>query len=123
MGPEYWVARNILSRDTIQSQVEPNITKLQAFAWRVQAPPKLKHFIWQTISGQLAVTSNQTHRYMRSDNHCPRCGADDETINHAIFECPPTLHTCAHAETLTPPERFSSASHYINIVFFWRKTI
>ena len=85
----YWVATNILNREPVEIPKEPSITKLQAFAWKIQAPPKLKHFIWQTISGQLAVKNNLTHRHMRCDNHCPRCRADDETINQAIFECPP----------------------------------
>ena len=80
----YWVARNMLNRD----MVEPSITKLEAFTWKIQAPPKLKHFIWQTISGQLAVTSNLAHRHMRCNNYCSRCGEDNETTNHAIFECP-----------------------------------
>ena len=95
------------------------------FAWKIKAPPKLRHFIWQIIYGQLAVTSNLVHPHMRCGNHCPRCGADDETIRHAIFECPPALQTWAHAATPTPPSMFPSASHYANIgnidYFFWRK--
>ena len=118
----YWVVRNILNRETVEIKKEPSITKLQAFAWTIQAPPKLKHFIWQTISGQLAVTKNLTHRHMRCDNHCPRCGTDDETINHAIFECSPALQTWAHTTTRTPPSLFPTMSHYENIDYlFWRK--
>ena len=83
----YWVARNILNKEMVENQGEPSITKLQAFAWKIKAPPKLRHFIWQTISGQLAVTSNLTHRHMRCDNYCPRCRANDETINHAMGIC------------------------------------
>lgn len=59
---------------------------------------------------------------MRCDNHFPRCGADDETINHAIFECPPALHTWVHATTATLPTLFPTTSHYENIDYlFWRK--
>ena len=59
---------------------------------------------------------------MRCDNHCPRCGAEDETINHAIFECPPAIQTWAHATTPTPPTLFPSGSHFTNIDYlFWRK--
>ncbi|XP_018463796.1 uncharacterized protein LOC108834975 [Raphanus sativus] len=114
----YWVATNLLREHT--SEPEPSILKLQAFAWKIKAPPKIKHFI--AISGQLAVTSNLNHRHMRCDNHCPRCGAEDETINHALFECPPSIQTWAHAATLTPPTTFPSASHFSNIDYlFWRK--
>ena len=106
-------------------QVEPNITKLQAFAWKIQAPPKLKHFIWQTIYGHLAITRNLAHRHMRCDNHCPKCGAEDETINLATFECPTALQTWAHATTPNPPLMFPSASHYTNIdyLFWWKNDI
>ena len=59
---------------------------------------------------------------MKCDNYCPRCGADDETINHAIFECPPALQTWAHATAPTPPSMFPSASHYAIIDYlFWSK--
>ena len=118
----YWVARNILNREMVETQGEPSITKLQAFAWKIQAPPKVRHFIWRTISRRLAVTSNLTHRHMRCNNYYSRCGADDETINHAIFKCLPALQTWAHAATPTPLSRFPSASHYTNINYlFWRK--
>ena len=31
------------------------------------------------------VTSTLTHRHMRCDNHFPRCGEQNKTINHTIF--------------------------------------
>ena len=74
--------------------------------------------IW-TVSGN---TSNLNHRHMKCDNHCPRCGAEDETINHTIFECPPARQTWAHAATPTPPALFPTESHFTNIDYLlWRK--
>ena len=98
---------------------EPSITKLLDFAWKIKDPPKIRYLIWQMIFGQLAVTSNLTHCHMRCDNHCPRCGADDETINHAIFECPPALQTWAHTANPTPPTLFPSGSHFTNIDYLF----
>ena len=73
------------------------------------------------LSAQLAVASNLKHRYMLCDNHFPRCGAEEETIIHAIFECPPNLHTWHtqhHNSTIGVP----SASHYTNMDYLlWRK--
>ena len=43
----YWVARNLLNKNKLETQIEPTTTKLQAFAWKIQAPPKIKHHIWQ----------------------------------------------------------------------------
>lgn len=53
------------------------------------------------ISGQEVMTSNLSHRHTRCDNHCPRCGADEENIHHVIFECMPALQTWALAGTPT----------------------
>ena len=98
----YWVARNILNKEMVENQGEPSITKLQAYAWKIKAPPKLRHFIWQTISGQLAVTSNLTHRHMRFDNRHPRCGAENETINRAIFLMSPTSENIVSGSNRVP---------------------
>ena len=34
----YRVARNVLNKDMVDIQVEMNITKLEAFFWKIQAP-------------------------------------------------------------------------------------
>lgn len=44
---------------------------------------------------------------MQSDNHCPRYGEDDETVNHAIFEYSSSLQ----AWTLSTP--------FCPIIFFY----
>lgn len=36
----YWVATNLLREETMEIQ-KPSITKLQAFAWKMKAPPKI----------------------------------------------------------------------------------
>ena len=41
----YWVATNILTNDEEKAVLEPSITKLQAFAWKVNAPQKIWHLI------------------------------------------------------------------------------
>ncbi|CAA7026517.1 unnamed protein product [Microthlaspi erraticum] len=88
----------------------------------MKAPQKIKHLLWQIISGYLAVTKNLIHRGMKCDNNCPRCGAEDESINHAIFECPPALQTWALASTATPPSVFPSSGVYTNMDYlFWRR--
>ena len=87
----YWVARNLLEADEEKEVLEPSITKLQAFAWKITAPQKICHLIWQLITGYVAVTRNLVRCNMRSDNYCPRCGEPKKSVTHAIFECPPAL--------------------------------
>ena len=81
----YWVAQNLLKTEEEKEVLEPSITKLQAFAWKLKAPTKICHLIWQLLIGHVAVTRNLTRRNMRFDNYCPRCGDLEESVTHAIF--------------------------------------
>ena len=85
------MAQNLLKREEEKEVLEPSITKLQAFAWKLKAPKKICHLIWQLLTGHVAVTRNLARRNMRCDNYCPRCGELEESVTHAIFECPPAL--------------------------------
>ena len=52
----YWAARNLLRREEEKEILEPNITKLQAFAWKIKAPQKIRHLTWHLITSHVAVT-------------------------------------------------------------------
>lgn len=83
----YWVATHLLNKETkwcIQNQI---------FIWKVKAPQKISHLIWQTVSSHLAVTNNLICHHMRCENHCPRYGAENKIVNHVILKCPPALQT------------------------------
>ena len=51
----------------------------------MNTPQKICHFIWQLISGQVAVTRNLVRRNMQCDNYCPRCEEPEEIVTHAIL--------------------------------------
>ena len=102
--------------------LEPSITKLQAFAWKLKAPTKICHLIWQLLTGHVAVTKNLTRRNMRCDNYCPRCGELEESVTHAIFEYPPALQAWSLSSTPTSPDIFPLPNVYTNVDYlFWRK--
>ncbi|XP_048611535.1 uncharacterized protein LOC125585868 [Brassica napus] len=118
----YWVAQNLFKQKEEKEILEPSITKLQAFAWKLKAPRKMCHLIWQLIRGQVAVTRNLVRRNMRCDNYCPKCGEIEESVTHAIFECPPALQVWSLSVTPTSPGIFPVASVYTNMDYlFWRK--
>lgn len=118
----YWVAQNLIKEKNETEVLEPSVTKLQAFAWKLKAPKKICHLIWQLLTGQVAVTRNLARRNMRCDNYCPRCGEPEESVTHAIFECPPALQVWALSSTPTNPETFPVPSIYTNMDYlFWRK--
>ena len=82
---EYWVAHNLLKAEEEKEVLEPSITKLQAFAWKLKAPKKICHLLWQLLTGHVAVTRNLARGNMRYDNYCPRCGELEVFVTKAIF--------------------------------------
>lgn len=46
----YWIARNLLENDEEIEIMDPSITKLQAFSWKIKAPQKICYLIWQLIT-------------------------------------------------------------------------
>ena len=59
---------------------------------------------------------------MRFDNYCPRCGEPEETVTHAIFECPPALQVWSLSTTPSSPNIFLLPSTYANMDYlFWKK--
>lgn len=64
----------------------PNVKPLLAFSWKLKCSPKLKYLVWQAISGVLPVGIVLRTRGINCDPRCSICGAEEETINHILFE-------------------------------------
>ena len=59
---------------------------------------------------------------MRFDNYCPRCGEPEESVTHAIFDCPPALQVWTLSSTPTSLDTFHISSIYAKMDYlFWRK--
>ena len=71
--------------------LETSMTSLQSHVWKINAPSKMKHFLWQAISGCVAMAERLMNRHLGTDRSCPRCAGPVESINHLLFECPPAL--------------------------------
>lgn len=63
----------------------PTVDVLKAHCWQVRCPPKMKHFLWQVVSGCIAVKKNLKARGLQGDIGCDRCGHADESLNHVFF--------------------------------------
>ena len=63
----------------------PTVDVLKAFCWKIRCPPKMKHFLWQLVTGCIAVKKILQARGIHGDICCARCGADEESINHVFF--------------------------------------
>ncbi|XP_019085377.1 PREDICTED: uncharacterized protein LOC104714891 [Camelina sativa] len=100
----------------------PEITPLLAKVWQVHCPPKIKHFMWQVLSGCVSVSANLSRRGISCEVGCTRCGAEVETINHAIFRCPPARQVWALAHVPVGPLHFLTDSVYANVDHFLGST-
>ena len=69
---------------------EPSVKKLKKEVWKLKTSRKIKHFIWQALAGFVTTASRLCDRHCATDRTCLRCGAEEETINHLLFECPPS---------------------------------
>ena len=95
--------------------LEPSITTLQAKVWKLKTSKKIQHFIWQAISNCLPVCSSLSDRHCGTDRSCPKCGAEEETRNHLLFEYPPSVQAWALADLPHSPGIFPSNSIFSNL--------
>ena len=73
----------------------PTVDILKVFCWSVRCPPKMKHFLWQLVSGCIAVKKNLRAGRIQGKICCARCAAQEESINHVFFECLPAIQVWA----------------------------
>ena len=101
----------------------PIVDILKAFCWSVRCPPKIKHFLLQLVSGCIAVKNNLRARGIQGEICCARCGAQQESINHVFFECPPTIQVWALSKIPSNPAIFPTNALFTNVDhLFWRVT-
>ncbi|KAI8019758.1 putative ribonuclease H protein [Camellia lanceoleosa] len=57
------------------------------FAWSLNLPPKLKHFVWRVCNNFLAAKQNLYHRCCSTSDMCQVCSQSSESIKHVFFGC------------------------------------
>lgn len=109
-------------RTQFESQlIEPSTTALKAKVWKLKTARKIKHFLWQALSGFVASASKLAERHCGTDTSCQRCGAAVENINHILFECPPALQCWALSSIPSPPGIFPCSSLFVNFDFLFHQ--
>lgn len=111
----YAIAVNLRKERDGTATLEPSTTGLKKSIWKLQCPRKLKHFLWNVVSGYVASASKLKERHCGNDAVCQRCGSDQETINHILFECPPAVQCWALSLIPTAPGLFPCTSVYANL--------
>ncbi|KAG7543957.1 Reverse transcriptase domain [Arabidopsis thaliana x Arabidopsis arenosa] len=117
----YWAARE-LSRPTCDPPFQgPGVLALQAHVWKLKTTRKLMHFAWKCVSGCLATYQRLSYRHIGNEKGCPRCGGPEESINHLLFDCPPSRQILALSPIPTSVHIFPRSSLFYNFDFlFWR---
>lgn len=113
----YDVADDLYSRGALSTTAEPRTTGLKNAIWKLKAPRKLKHFLWQAMSGYLATANQLKERHCARESTCVRYGDEDESFNHTLFECPPALQCWALSSIPSSPVLFPCNSLYSNLTF------
>lgn len=114
----YWVqSQIILQRGIPQEVLFPNLHPLFQQLWKMEASPKVKHFIWRCLSNCLPVAGNLAHRHLSKDARCTNCDANVETVNHMLFKCHFARLTWALSLIPAPKPGEWSESLYTN--FHW----
>ncbi|XP_021729845.1 uncharacterized protein LOC110696818 [Chenopodium quinoa] len=90
----YWLAK--LGNGDQPQQVHDD-TIWQSI-WRICGPPKLQHFIWSVMKGNLAVMDRLVFRHITQDSSCQICGAEKETIIHYLLECNAAKEIWSHCK-------------------------
>ena len=106
----YELASRLKKEKNIQQATKPSTNSLKAMIWKLKTTRKIKHFLWQALSDCLATCSRLVDRHCETERLCPRCGTEEETINHCLFMCPPALQTWALSDIPSSPGSFPSES-------------
>ena len=56
--------------------------------WKLNIPPKIKHFLWRALINSLPTKLNLKKRGVQVWEVCERCGAEKEDTNHILWLCP-----------------------------------
>ncbi|KAJ8899612.1 hypothetical protein K2173_018586 [Erythroxylum novogranatense] len=55
--------------------------------WKLQVPPKVKHFLWCALSNILTTKLNLYRKKIVDDALCPLCQEAPESVDHAFLWC------------------------------------
>ena len=56
--------------------------------WKLNVPPKVWNFVWRACTNILLTRANLYQRKVPLDPLCSIYGQTDETVRHALLECP-----------------------------------
>ncbi|KAK4267368.1 hypothetical protein QN277_024155 [Acacia crassicarpa] len=58
--------------------------------WKLKVPERCKTFLWLAVHKRLLTNASRKKRGLTTDDRCPVCSSDTETIQHVLRDCPDT---------------------------------
>ncbi|CAN1787821.1 Putative ribonuclease H protein At1g65750 [Linum perenne] len=90
--------------------------------WKLQIPPKVKHFLWTLARGILSLRSNLNRRKIPVPIECGLCDAGVEDEFHMFLNCPKEKEVWNVAGLLETVESIPSSLRFADWLdeFWWR---
>ncbi|XP_019095662.1 PREDICTED: uncharacterized protein LOC104763574 [Camelina sativa] len=115
----YWVVLKVIrQRGRAQVVDQPSLDALYQQIWKLEAPPKIHHFVWKCLSNCLSVNGNLAYPHISKEALCIRCPNCTETVNHLFFQCPYARVVWAVSSVPAPQGGEWSDSLYANMDWF-----
>uniref|UniRef100_A0A803NFH1 Reverse transcriptase domain-containing protein n=1 Tax=Cannabis sativa TaxID=3483 RepID=A0A803NFH1_CANSA len=67
---------------------ETVVSKFWKLFWCLKVPPKMKNLVWRACMDCLPTTVQLRSKHVEVSTLCPVCSSAEETIFHALVECP-----------------------------------
>lgn len=96
-------------------RVPPVEKQLWNSIWKLKITPKICHFLWQALSGTLAVAERLQSRDLHTDLRCKACGQAPESICHVFFTCPTAIDVWRLSNIAPPSAGFPQNSVFLNL--------
>ncbi|CAA7014572.1 unnamed protein product [Microthlaspi erraticum] len=86
----YWIWSHKINPESITQQHDaaPSLNPIYQAVWKTNTSPRIQGFMWRALANCLAVAHNMSKKRLTKCKQCPRCGAEDEDVNHVLFTCP-----------------------------------
>ncbi|KAM2075160.1 hypothetical protein ACFX1T_038088 [Malus domestica] len=88
-----WIqSRSLCLRDSRLPHARSVPEELWKCLWKIEVPPKIRHFLWSSLHNALATNVNLFKRRASNSPICPICLCDDESTVHIFLLCPWVKH-------------------------------
>ncbi|CAN6679166.1 unnamed protein product [Malus baccata var. baccata] len=115
-----WIqSRSLSLRDSRLPHARSVPEELWKCLWKIEVPPKIRHFLWSSLHNALATNVNLFNRRASNSPICPICLCDDETTVHIFLRCPWVKHVWFGGvlSYKVDGSAISSWSHWLQAIF------